>query len=96
MLGQIFRKNCRLNASCNDLLRYYKYVDSLEKAQEAVELMVKGILDSFAIQYPREHDVSDKLPEAYIIDEGLFNGLREERAYKILPKSPFYLRFSEE
>ncbi|MBO3842213.1 MAG: HEPN domain-containing protein [Candidatus Brockarchaeota archaeon] len=51
--------------SARVLLNSEKYASSLGELQTAVELLIKGVLNFSDIEFPKEHDVSDKLPEAY-------------------------------
>lgn len=47
--------------SAKSLLNLEQYADSLERLQKAIELTNKGILNLFKIEYPRKHEVSEKL-----------------------------------
>jgi HEPN domain-containing protein len=64
-LPAFFREAEEKIKSAGILLNSKQYAGSLEDIQTAVELTVKGILEFLDIEFPKEHDVSDKLPEAY-------------------------------
>ncbi len=58
----VARAKSRL-ASAEAAIRRKEYPDVVRYAQECVELSLKACLRFIAIEYPREHDVSDVLLE---------------------------------
>ena len=48
----------------DDALRNGKYAICVRRSQEALELSTKAVLRRLAIEYPREHDVSEAMDTA--------------------------------
>lgn len=72
--------------SARNLLNSEQYADSLERLQKAIELTNKGILNLFKIEYPRKHEVSERLFDVCKKLENLSWNSEKEEFKKCLAK----------
>jgi HEPN domain-containing protein len=61
MAEDYLKRAGRCLAEAENALRDGDYPMAIRRSQECIELSIKGILRAGAIEFPREHDVSDVL-----------------------------------